>query len=51
MDKTNAMFSSMALDHVHEQNNEYIKGVGRAVNVINRSSESALIRVMGVMWP
>ena len=34
----------MALDQVHEQNNEFIKGVGGATHLVNRSDESALIR-------
>ena len=42
--KTNAAFSRMALDQLHEQNNKVIKGVSGAVSVINRKDESALIR-------
>ena len=34
----------MALDQVHEQNNEFIKGVGGASHLVNRSDESVLIR-------
>ena len=33
----------MALDQLHEQNNEIVKGVGRATRLLNRE-ESALLR-------
>ena len=42
--KTNTEFSTIALDQVHEQNNKDIKGVGGAVNLVNRADESSLIR-------
>ena len=34
----------MALDQVHEQNNDLIKGVGGATRFIIREDESALLR-------
>ena len=35
--KTNRKFSKMALDQVHEPNNEKIKGVSGATNIVNRA--------------
>ena len=34
----------MALDQLHEQNNEVIKGVGGATRLLNREEESTLLR-------
>ena len=42
--KSQRMFSKMALDQVHEQNNKIIKGAGGASQLLNRSDDSALIR-------
>ena len=42
--KTRSIFSKMAPDQLHEQNNEKIKGVGRAVHLVNREDESGLIK-------
>ena len=42
--KSSREFSRMALDQVHEQNNRTIKAFGGAVNFMNRSDDSALIR-------
>ena len=37
VDKTNRAFSSMALDHVHEQVNALVKGQGGAVGFTEKS--------------
>ena len=42
--KSCSEFSTMALDQLHEQNNETIKGVGGATRLLNKEEESALIR-------
>ena len=42
--KTNTLFSWIALDQLHEQNNKVIKGISSAISVINRKDESALNR-------
>ena len=42
--KTNALFSRIALDQLHEQNNKAIKGISGATSVINRKDESTLNR-------
>ena len=42
--KTNALFSRIALDQLHEQNNKVIKGISGATSVINRKDESTLNR-------
>ena len=34
--KNGSEFSTMALDQLHEQNNEIIKGVGGATSLLNR---------------
>ena len=36
-------FSNMALDLVHKQNNELIKGVGGTLRFLNQEDESALL--------
>ena len=41
--KTSSQFSAMALDQVHEQNNELIKGAGGATRLLNREEESSLL--------
>ena len=42
--KTNTHFNRIAIDQVHEQNNEVIKGAGGATDLLNRTDDSALIR-------
>ena len=42
--KQNVLFSRMALDQVHEQNNKIIKRVGGTTSLLNTQDESALIR-------
>ena len=42
--KSNRRFSKMALDQVHEQNNEKIKGGSGATHLLNRADESGLER-------
>ena len=42
--KSCSEFSNMALDQIHEQNNDLIKGVGGATHLINREDDSALLR-------
>ena len=42
--KTNTLFSRIALDQLHEQNNKVIKSIGGATSVINRKDESTLNR-------
>ena len=42
--KLNRRFSKMALDQVHEQNNENTKGAGRATHLLNRADVSGLER-------
>ena len=42
--KTKSLFSRMALDQVHEQNNKYIKSVSGATSLVNRQEDSALVR-------
>ena len=42
--KTNTLFSRIALDQLHEQNNKVIKSISGATSVINRKDESALNR-------
>ena len=42
--KTSSEFSAMALDQVHEQNNELIKGTGGATRLLNREDDSSLHR-------
>ena len=42
--KTKTLFSRMALDQLHEQNNKVIKGVSGATSLLNREDESALNR-------
>ena len=41
--KTSSQFSAMALDQIHEQNNELIKGAGGATCLLNREEESSLL--------
>ena len=41
--KTSNQFSMMGIDQIHEQNNKVIKS-GSAINLLNRESESALVR-------
>ena len=43
-DKTTRGFSSMALDQLHEQNNEVIKGVQGATDVMNREDQVGVER-------
>ena len=40
----------MALDQIHEQNNDLIKGVGGATHLINREDDSALLRWQRTSW-
>ena len=42
--KSHHQFSRIALDQVHKQNNEVIKGKGGAASVLNSQNDSALIR-------
>ena len=42
--KQNVLFSRMALDQVHEQNNKIIKRVGGTTSLLNTQDESALVR-------
>ena len=42
--KTKGPFSRMALDQVHDQNNEIIKGLGGATSLLNTQDESVFIR-------
>ena len=42
--KSCSEFSNMALDQIHEQNNDLIKGVGGTIHLINREDDSALLR-------
>ena len=42
--KTNTLFSRIALDQLHEQNNKATKGISGATSVINRKDESTLNR-------
>ena len=42
--KTNRAFSAIALDHVHEQMNAHVTGVGGAIGLTERSD--ALLRWM-----
>ena len=42
--KTNHQFSRITLDQMHEQNNAVIKGKGGVTDLLNRPSESGLIR-------
>ena len=37
--KTNALFSRIALDQLHEQNSKVIEGISGATSVINRKDE------------
>ena len=41
--KSCSEFSTMALEQLHEQNNEIIKGVGMATRLLHREEESALL--------
>ena len=40
----NRIFSSIALDQVHEQNNAVLKSVAGVTHILNRQDESALLR-------
>ena len=42
--KSNNEFSRMVLDQVHEQNNRVIKSIGGASDLVNKQTESSLIR-------
>ena len=42
--KTNASFSKICLDQLHEQNNKYAKWVSGATSLVNRLDDSALNR-------
>ena len=40
--KTNTLFSRIALDQLHKQNNKFIKGISGTTSVINKKDESVL---------
>ena len=42
--KTLNQFSKMAVDQLHEQNNEIIKGTGGATHLLKRADPSGLVR-------